>query len=135
MLWLAYLHPSAMVAVLVLAVLVLRAGLRIRRGRLARQRVDSRWHRRWARVLLVGVVLGFGFGLFSMAVLRGKELAQSVHFPLAAGALLAMVSAGGLGLLLERGGSLRTRTVHALCGALFVLLALGAAVAGFALLP
>lgn len=133
--WLAYLHPVAMLAVLVLAVFVLREGLRIRRGRLTRRPVDSTRHRRWARVLVVGVMLGFGFGLFSMAVFRAKPLAQSVHFPLVAGALLAITSAGGLGLLLERGGSLRTRTLHALCGALGVLLALGAAVAGMALLP
>lgn len=133
--WLAYLHPVLMIAVLALALFVLRDGLRIRRARLARSAFDSRRHRRLARVVVLLVVGGAAAGLVSMGWLRGRPLAESVHFPLASGAALLIVAAGGLGLWLERGAPLRARTVHALCGVLGVLLALGAAVAGMAILP
>lgn len=133
--WLAYLHPALMIAVLALALFVLREGLRIRRARLARTAFDSRRHRRFARVLVPLVAGGALAGLLSMGWLRDRPLAESVHFPLASGAMLLIVAAGGIGLWLERGAPLRARTVHALCGAVGVLLALGAAVAGMAILP
>ena len=133
--WLAYLHPLLMISVLALALFVLREGLRIRRARLAGTAFDSRRHRRLARWVVLLVVGGALAGLFSMGWLRGRPLAESVHFPLAGAAALLIVAAGGFGLWLERGAPLRARTVHALCGAMGVLLALGAAVAGMAILP
>ena len=133
--WLAYAHPVLMIAVLALALFVLREGLRIRRHRLRGQPHDSSRHRRFARWVLIGVLLGAAAGLGSMAWLRDRPLMESIHFPLAFAAGLGITAAGGLGLLLERGASLGVRTVHALCGGLGVLLALAAAVAGMAILP
>lgn len=133
--WLAYVHPALMLLVLALALFVLREGLRVRRARLARRSFDSTRHRRLARVLALAVPLGFALGLTSMGWLRGESVAGSVHFPFAAGATIGIGLAATLGLRLERGASLRTRTVHAICGAIGVLLALGAGIAGLAILP
>ena len=133
--WLAFAHPAGMIVVIVLALFVLREGLRIRQHRLRRRPFDASRHRRLARWLVAAVLLGALAGLGSMAWLREKPLAESVHFPLAAAAALGISAAGGLGLLLERGASLQVRTVHALCGGIGVLLALDAAVAGMAILP
>lgn len=133
--WLAYAHPVLMISVLALALFVLREGLRIRRHRLRGQAHDSSRHRRYARWVVLGVVLGAAVGLGSMAWLRDRPLMESIHFPLAASGALGITAAGAFGLLLERGASLRVRTIHALCGGLGVLLALAAAVAGMAILP
>ncbi len=133
--WLAYVHPALMIAVLALALFVLREGLGIRRARLRQQPFDSRRHRRWARVLISLVAAGFVLGLASMGWLRGRPLGDSVHFPLALGAGLGMGTAAALGLWLERGAPPRARAAHALCAAAGVLLGLGAAVAGMAILP
>ena len=124
-----------MLLILVLAVFVLRDGVAIRRARLAQRPIDSRRHRRLARFLVAGALLGFGAGLYSMAALRGQALAESVHFPFALLAITGFGAAGSLGLRLERGASLTTRQAHAILGTLGVLFALGAGVAGFAILP
>ena len=124
-----------MLLVLALGIFVLREGLRIRRGRLTRRGVGSATHRRYARVFVAAALLGYGSGLFSMAVLRGESLAESVHFPLVSFGIAALALAGVLGLLLERGAGLRARTAHALAGALGLLSALGGAAAGMAILP
>jgi hypothetical protein len=133
--WLAYVHPVFMLALLALALLVLREGLGIRRARLARAPFDASRHRRLARVLVPAVVAGAVLGVVSIVWLRGDPPTRSVHFPIALGAAALMSCAGVLGLVLERGGGGRTRAMHALCGALGVLLALAAAVAGMAILP
>ena len=133
--WLAYVHPVLMLGLLALALFVLREGIGIRRARQAGGRFESSRHRRLARVLVAGVVAGAVLGVVSIVWLRGDPPARSVHFPIALVAALLIASAGGLGLLLERGGVGRTRAVHALCGVLGVLLALAAAVAGMAILP
>ncbi len=132
---LAYLHPAFMLVVLALAIFVLRDGLAIRRARLAKRPYRSIRHRVLAKLVVALVVLGFGAGLVSMAVLRDRPVAESIHFPLVAAAALGISAAGGLGLLLERGASLQVRTAHALFGGIGVLLALAAAIAGMAILP
>ncbi|HKC49949.1 MAG TPA: DUF4079 family protein [Myxococcota bacterium] len=132
---LVYLHPLAMVALLTLALFVLRDGLRIRRGRLLRRPVDSRRHRRLARVVVVLALVGFGSGLVSMGWLRGKELFESVHAWLATGALVGFSAGGALGLALERRGRGPIRRLHALTASAGLLLGLAAAMAGFAILP
>jgi heme/copper-type cytochrome/quinol oxidase subunit 3 len=124
-----------MVCVLALAVFVLRDGLRIRNGRLARRPVDSRRHRRVARVVVILAIAGFGSGLASMAFLRGKPLFESVHVWLASGALLGFAAGGTLGLALERRGRAPLRNWHALTASLGLLFGLAAAVAGLAILP
>ncbi|HXX47400.1 MAG TPA: DUF4079 family protein [Myxococcota bacterium] len=132
---LAYLHPAAMVGVLALALFVLRDGLRIRRGRLTRRPVDSRRHRRLARVVVILAIAGFGSGLVSMAFLRDKPLFTSFHAWLASGALAGFSAGGSLGLALERRGRGPLRNWHALTASAGLLLGLAAAVAGFAILP
>ncbi|HXZ85453.1 MAG TPA: DUF4079 family protein [Myxococcota bacterium] len=132
---LVYLHPAAMVGVLALALFVLRDGLRIRRGRLLRHPVDSRRHRRLARVVVLLALAGFGAGLASMAFLRDKPLFTSLHAWLASGALVGFAVGGSLGLALERRGRAPIRNWHAWTASAGVLLGLAAAVAGFAILP
>jgi hypothetical protein len=132
--WLAYLHPVAMLAVLALGLVVLLEGLAIRRARMLRQRYDSRRHRRLARWFVALVVIGFGSGLFSMAVLRGKPIFGSVHSALTSAALVTFAIATALGFHLERNPRSALRGVHVAAGSLGLLLAFAAAVAGFAIL-
>lgn len=124
-----------MLLILALAIFVLREGVGIRRARLLQRPIDSRRHRRLARILVVGALLGFGAGLFSMAELRNQPLAESVHFPFALLGVIGFTAAGLLGWRLESGASLSTRKAHAILGTLGILFALGAAVAGMAILP
>ena len=133
--WPAYVHPGLMIGVLALALFVLREGLRIRRARLLGKPFDSSRHQRWARILVVLVLLGFALGLASLGLLRGRPVGESVHFPLALASATGIALAGALGTWLSRGASLRVRTIHAACGAAGVLLAIAAAAAGLALLP
>ncbi|MFQ5512851.1 MAG: DUF4079 family protein [Myxococcota bacterium] len=133
--WLAYLHPALMLVVLALGVLVLREGLRGRRARLAARSYDTLRHRRLARIFVPLVVLGFGAGAASMGLLRGRPLFESFHGGLVLVAGPALLLAGLLGLRLERRPHAGSREIHALLGALGLLLALAAGVAGFAILP
>lgn len=133
--WLAYLHPALMLVVLGLGLVVLREGLRIRQARLQRLRFDSRRHRRLARIFVALVLLGLTTGLASMGWLRGKALFESVHAVLVSGVTLSLLGAALLGRGLERGAGARVRSVHVLLGAGGLLLALTAAIAGFAILP
>ena len=133
--WLAYLHPVAMIAVLGLGLVVLIEGLHIRRGRILHHPWGNRRHRRFARVFLALVAAGFLAGLASMAFLRAKPVFGSVHSALTSAALVGFAIGGYLGLRLE--GNLRSplRPFHAITASAGLLLALAAAVAGFAILP
>jgi hypothetical protein len=134
--WLVWVHPVLMPALLALALLALREGLRIRRGRLRGRRVDSRRHRRLGRAAVALLVAGGVAGFASMAWLRPDEpLGSSVHFRIALPALAGFAVGGILGLRLERGAGPGTRRLHAWLGALGLLLGLAAAGAGFAILP
>jgi hypothetical protein len=134
--WLAWVHPALMTGLLALAVLVLREGLRIRRGRIAGRPVDSRRHRRLGRIAVPLLLLGFGAGLASMHWLRPDwALASSAHFALALPAALGCAAGAALGLRLERGGGATTRRLHAWLGAAGLLFGLAAAVAGLSILP
>jgi hypothetical protein len=137
--WLAYVHPAAMLVLLVLAVWVLRLGLGVRRARLSGRRADSARHRAVARWVVPLLVVGWGAGLGSILWLRGLAPFESVHFPLATAAVLGMAAAGVLGFVLERrirpAALPAARRAHALLGAGGLLLALAAAIAGMAILP
>ena len=134
--WLVWVHPLLMSALLATALLVLREGLAIRRGRIAARRVDSRRHRRLGRLAVPLLVAGFATGIASMAWLRpGEPLAESVHFRLAVPAILGLCAGGWLGLRLEKGADLRVRRLHAWLGALGLLLGLATGAAGMAILP
>lgn len=133
--WLAYLHPVAMLFVLGLGLVVLIEGLHIRRGRIERHAWGNRRHRRFARIFLVLVAAGFLAGLASMAFLRQKPVFGSVHAVLTSAALVGFAAGGYLGLRLERDLRSPLRSAHAITASLGLLLALAAAVAGFAILP
>ena len=133
--WLAYLHPVAMIAILALGIVVLREGLRIRRARLTARPIESERHRRLAKRFVPLAALGFCAGLASMAWLRDKDVFESVHSLLALGALSGLVSGGLLGLRLERRAGSRLRVLHSICAGLGLLIGLAAAIAGIAILP
>lgn len=124
-----------MLAVLALGLAVFREGVRIRLARLRRRRYDSRRHRRLARIFVSLAAFGAVAGFASAVALRGMEPLRSAHAWLVGPALLALLLAGALGLLLERGGSVGVRRVHLIAGSAGLLVALAGAVAGWAILP
>ena len=132
---LVYLHPLGMLAVIALGLFVLREGLAIRNARLRRRPFDTRRHRRLAKLLIVLMALGWLSGVSSMVLLRNQSMFESIHWPFGSSALALLGIAGALGLQLERGRWLDRRVAHAAFGALGMLFALGAAVAGMSILP
>jgi len=140
--WFAYLHPLLMLVGLLLGSLALREGLALRRARLARNRQDPAGHRRahlrhrrLGRGFAWVVAVGYPAGVSSMIWLQPRPALESVHFVLATLAASAVVTAAVLGRQLERRPLPDRRTVHALFGTLGLLIALGAAAAGMAILP
>jgi polyferredoxin len=134
---LAHLHPAWMLISLALAVLTLRAGLALRRARLGRAPRDPglrRRHLRLAKPAVVLVLAGFVGGPLSAVWLRGWEPFASFHGALGLVVATLFAAAALIGRRLERGRS-RAFQLHALLGALAVLGAALAAVAGFVLLP
>ncbi len=130
-----YLHPIGMVAVIALGLFVLREGVAIRNARLRRRPFDTRRHRRLAKVLLVLMAVGWLSGVASMVLLRNQPMFESIHWPFGSSALALLGVAGTIGLQLERGRWFDRRVAHAAFGALGMLFALGAAVAGMSILP
>ncbi len=124
-----------MLAVLALGLGVAREGVRIRAARVRRRGYDARRHRRWARWFVALALVGGAVGIASAVALRGMEPLRSAHAGLAVPAACALALAGGLGLVLERGGSAGVRRAHLAAGAVGLLVALAGAVAGFAILP
>ncbi len=135
MIWLAYLHPVAMIATLALGILVLREGLRIRRSRLQAAPVRSARHRKLAKVFVPLAALGFATGPASMTWLRGKDVFDSVHSLLALAAVSGLIAGGLLGLRLERQADHRIRALHSICAGIGLLIGLATGVAGIAILP
>ena len=126
-----------MLVSLALAVLTLRAGLalrRTRRGLAPRDPRLRRRHLRLAKPAIALVLVGFVGGPISAVALRGWQPIASFHGALGLVVAALFVTAAVLGWRLEHG---RTRAfeVHAWLGALAVLGAALAAVAGFVLLP
>lgn len=126
-----------MLVSIALAVLTLRAGLALRRARLGRAPRSPelrRRHLRLAKPAVVLVLIGFVGGPVSAIWLRGWEPFTSFHGLLGLAVALLFAAAALLGRRLERGRS-RAFEAHARLGALAVLGAAIAAVAGFVLLP
>jgi hypothetical protein len=126
-----------MVASLLLMGLVLRAGLLLRRARLARRPPPAgarRRHVRLARPAVLLVCVGFAGGLASAIWLRGFAPLTSFHGVLASLALVLFVAAARQGTRLERGDT-QVRNLHARLGAGALLVGAAAAIAGFILLP
>jgi len=133
--WLAYAHPLLMPVVLVLGLLTLREGLRIQRGRIAGREVDASLHRALGKAFVLLAALGWISGSASMAFLRRDPPLESLHAVLTSVSVAALIAAASLGVLLQRGAGSGARTAHLVCGASGLLAALGAAVAGFSILP
>ena len=120
-----------------LAMLTLRAGLAVRRARLGRAPRDASLrgrHLRLAKPAVALVLIGFLGGPISAIWLRGWEPFHSFHGVLGLAVASLFAAAAVLGRRLERGRA-SARTAHAWLGALAVLGAAVAAVAGFVLLP
>jgi hypothetical protein len=120
-----------------LAGAALRAGFALRRARLARRpapRGARHRHLRLAKPTIVLLTIGFAGGWISAVWLRGWSAFETFHGVLGALVLLLFGLTASHGWHLEhgRGGS---RQAHALLGALAMLGALVAAMAGFVLLP
>ncbi len=126
-----------MLATLLVCVLALRMGSKIRRARQGLAPRDPSLRARHLRLAKPGVLMiaaGFIAGPLSMLLLRGRDPFGTFHAWLGVTTALLFVSAGLLGRRLERGrGS--ARDAHALLAVLGVLFAAAAAVAGFVLLP
>ena len=126
-----------MLVSLSLAGLTLRAGLALRRARLGRAPRDPglrRRHLRLAKPAVVLVLAGFLGGPISAVALRDWQAFGSFHGMLGLAVATLFASAALVGRRLERGAS-HAFQAHALLGALAVLGAALAAVAGFVLLP
>ena len=126
-----------MVASLALAFAALRAGLALRRARLARRpppREARRRHLRLAKPAVALLLVGFLLGPVSAVALRGWTPFETLHGLAGLAAAALFVAAALQGHRLE-GGRVSARGAHALLGALALLVAAVAAVAGFVLLP
>jgi hypothetical protein len=126
-----------MLASIALAGLTLRAGLALRRARLGRTPRDPALRRRHLRIAKPAVALvlaGFVAGPVSAVWLRGWDAFETFHGVLGLAVAALFLAAAVIGRRLERGRS-RAFEAHARLGALAVLGALVAAVAGFVLLP
>ena len=134
---LAWAHPAWMLVSLAAAAAALRAGLALRRGRVAGRRRPPelrRRHLRLARPAVAAILVGFAAGPPSAVYLRGFEPFDTFHSFVGVLAAGLFAAAAVLGQRLSRGRS-QARDAHALLGGLAVLLAALAAVAGFVLLP
>ena len=70
-----------------------------------------------------------------MVLLRNQSMFESIHWPFGSSALALLAVGGAIGLQLEKGRWMDRRLAHAAFGALGMLFALGAAVAGMSILP
>ncbi len=135
--YLAYAHPLFMLASLTLALLALRAGLRMRAARKRGARRDGRTlarHLRLAKLALALLPIGFAAGIASAVWLRGWDALTSAHGWVSSTALALFYAAGFVGSRLERRAS-EARDAHALLGVLAALCAAAAFGTGFVLLP
>ena len=122
---------------LTLAVLTLRAGLALRRARRGPAPRDPKLRRRHLRLAKLAVALilaGFVGGPISAVALRDWQAFGSFHGALGLAVAALFVAAAVLGRRIERGRA-SAFEAHAVLGALAVLGAALAAVAGFVLLP
>ena len=125
-----------MVVTLSLVVLALRAGLAIRKRRLAGLPRKPDWmrrHLRFAKPAVGLAMLGFAGGGVSAIWLREWEPLRSLHGGLAIVAVLLFGVTAWLGQRLESGEGAAAR--HGALGLIATLVALLAAMAGFVLLP
>ena len=126
-----------MIVSIALCLAAFRAGLALRRARAARRpppRDGRRRHLRLAKPAVALILAGFLAGPASAVFLRDWTPFTSFHGIVGVAAAALFAAAAFQGHRLE-GGRAEARNAHALLGALAVLLALTAAIAGFVLLP
>jgi hypothetical protein len=126
-----------MLVSLALAAATLRAGLRLRAGRLRGARGlagERRRHLRLAKLSVPLVLAGFLSGPASAVWLRGWDAFGSLHAWIASLAVLLFAATAWLGRRLEH-GDLRWRELHALLAVSALLAGAAALGTGFVLLP
>lgn len=126
-----------MTASLALALLTLRAGLRLRRARrlgLRRRAADLQRHLRLAKPAVAMILVGSAGGPISAVWLRGWDAFRTAHSWIALTALCLFVATAVLGRRLEQGRG-RPVEAHARLALLATFAAAGAFIAGFVLLP
>jgi hypothetical protein len=126
-----------MIASVALALAALRVGLVLRRSRAARRappRGTRQRHLRLAKPAIALILIGFAAGPLSSVLLRGWSPFATFHGILGALVAALFAAAAVYGQRLEKRAA-SSRQAHALLGALAVLGAIVAAVAGFVLLP
>lgn len=126
-----------MLAGVLLSLLTLRAGLRLRSARRRGVRADPadyRRHLRLARPTLALLLIGFASGPLSAFWLRGWTLFETAHAYASVFAMLLFCATGLLGRVLRKGARGYSEA-HALLGLLSVLAAALAFGTGFVLLP
>ncbi len=135
--YLAHVHPAWMLVSITMAVLTLRAGLRLRTARrrgLRKSAADYRAHLKLAKPTIVMLWIGFAAGLASSLFIRGWDAFATAHGLVSSTALALFTATAILGRRLEL-GSYRDPDRHALLGLLSVLAAGAAFGTGFVLLP
>ena len=126
-----------MLCSIVLALAALRAGLAIRRARLARRprpRGARQRHVRLAKPAVALILVGFMAGPVSAVLLRGWTAFATLHGVVGTIAAGCFAAAAIHGRRLQRGGE-ASRSAHTLLSGIALLAAALAAVAGFVLLP
>ena len=122
---------------LALALLALRAGLRLRRARVRGGRRDPtllRRHLRLAKPAVAMIAIGFAGGPVSAVWLRGWDAFHTAHAWIALATVGLYAATALLGHRLEQARS-RAADTHALLALLATLGASAAFIAGFVLLP
>ncbi len=135
--WLAYGHPLWMATSLGVAAFALRAGLRLRGKRLEHERrsaAERRRHVRLGKTAVALVLVGFGGGPLSMALLRGREPFGTAHALAGCLTVLLFASLAVLGRRLETGRG-RPLGAHALLALAACLAAALSFATGLVLLP
>ncbi len=135
--YLAYLHPVWMLASLAMAVVTLRAGLRLRTARrrgIRKDAADYRSHLRFAKPTMGMLLIGFGAGLLSVVLLRGWDVFSTAHGFVSTTALVLFLATAALGRRLEKGQS-REPEIHGILALLSVFSGAAAFGTGFVLLP
>jgi hypothetical protein len=139
---LPYVHPLWQAIALLLMVVTLSLGLRLRRVRMlpgdpSPQAALLRRHIVFGIVFLAAVTSGYGLGLLTMAFVRERPVFRTAHGYFGTIVLGLFWLGAWYGVRLSRGGPTAAKDVsnHAFFVILAAILALAVAVMGYALLP
>ena len=134
---LSYIHPAVVSAGMLLALWALRHGLAMRALRVYRRRPPQgalRRHLVFAQPAAVLLVVGFGLGPASAALVRDWQIFRTVHGWIGLAALVCFGAGSLLGWQLKKGRG-RRAALHGGLGVAGVLLGAAAALTGLELLP